>query len=312
MTRTEDWSGLESAPRWIVTFTGAYLFLGLLALYVWCVAAPTLSMQMPASGAEALSVTGMAAAQAWLCLLALRCFQPGAPLRRAWLLITLSAASSAIGGLAAQVLGTAWLLNPLGRTDSAPIQRIHGIAVILSGPVQMALLAAGLLAALRVLRRFGFWVRPKPTGWAVAGILILFGLYRFGETATALAGKHFTAAGAISLSRNLLLCALSLEALFLWLSAARMGRGLIAKCWRAFAMGIFVIGFGEAALWAIGRYFPGWLVASLEWYVWFPAAAAFALAPAHCVAAVRRATGRATQSSSDLPVSVFPPAVPAN
>jgi membrane protein implicated in regulation of membrane protease activity len=91
-----------------------------------------------------------------------------------------------------------------------------------------------------------------------------------------------------------------------------MGRGLIAKCWRAFAIGIFVIGFGEAALWALGRYFPGWLVATLDWYVWFPAAAVFALAPAHCVAAVRRATGRVTRPSSDLPVRAFPRTVPAN
>jgi membrane protein implicated in regulation of membrane protease activity len=91
-----------------------------------------------------------------------------------------------------------------------------------------------------------------------------------------------------------------------------MGRGLIAKCWRALAIGIFVIGFGEAALWAIGRYFPGWLVATLEWYVWFPAAAAFAMAPAYCVAAVRRATGRATRSSSDLPVRAFPRTASAN
>ena len=151
-------------------------------------------------------------------------------------------------------------------------------------------------------------MRPKATGWAVAGILVLFTLTRFGETAS----KQVTAGNAISLARNLLLCVLSIEALFLWLSAGRMGRGLIAKCWRAFAIGIFVIGFGEAALWAIGSYFPAWLVAALEWYVWFPAAAVFALAPAHAVAAVRRATGRSTRSSSDLRVPVFPRTAAAN
>ncbi|HEY1203500.1 MAG: hypothetical protein ABSH46_03130 [Bryobacteraceae bacterium] len=306
MTRTEDWGGLESAPRWIIMVTGAYLVLGLFALYVWYSAAQRLSMQTPSAGAEGLSVTGMAAAQAWLCLLVFRSFQRGAPLRRVWLLIMLSAIAHVAGGLIAQASETAWLLNPLVPLGST--EQLHRTGLILSGPVQMALLAAGLLAALRVLRRFGFGVRPKAIGWAVAGILILFALTRFGETA----GKQFTADSAISLIRTLLLCVLSVEALFLWLSAVRMGRGLIAKCWRAFAIGIFVIGFGEAALWALGRYFPGWLVATLDWYVWFPAAAVFALAPAHCVAAVRRATGRVTRPSSDLPVRAFPRTVPAN
>jgi hypothetical protein len=285
MTRTEAWSGLESAPRWILMFTGAYLCLGLFTFYVWTHAAPTLSMQPSPGDTEALSITGMAAAQAWLCLLALRSFQPGAPLRRAWFLIMLSAATHVVGGLFGQVPGTA--------------SQIHRIAPLLSGPVQMGLLAAGLLVALRTLWKFGFWARPKATGWAVAGILILFTLSR-------------PAGDSISLARNLLVCVLSVEALFLWLSAARMGRGLIAKCWRAFAIGIFAIGFGEAALWVIGSYFPAWLVAALEWYVWFPAAAAFALAPARSVAAVRRATGRVTQPASDRPVAAFPRTVPAN
>ena len=300
MTRTEDWSGLESAPRWIIMATGTYLLLGLFALYVWSTAEPALSIQAPSGGAEGLSVVGMAVAQAWLCLLAFRCFEPGAPLRRAWFLMMLSAAAHVAGGLLGQASETAWLLNPL--LASARIGQLHRAALILAGPVQMALLAAGLLAALRVLGKFGFRARPKAIGWAAAGIVILFALYRCGEAA---------AGSGIFLVRDAILCVLVLEALLLWQSAACMGRGPVAKCWRAFALGIFLTGFGEAALWAIARYFPGWPVAALEWYVWFPAAAFFALAPAHLVAAVRRATGRVTSPSDELPVRVFTPALPA-
>ena len=306
MTRTEGWNPFESVPRWIIAVTGTYLCLGAFALYVWCHATPAFSVQATPGDAEALSVIGMAAAQAWLCVLALRAFEPGAPLRRAWFLIMLYAAIHVAGGLFSQVPAAASLLNPLappGRTE-----QIHRNALLLSGPVQMALLAAGLLVALRVLWRLGFWARPKATGWAVAGILVLFTLTRFAE----MAAGQFTADNAISLVRSLLLCVLSVEALFLWLSAKRMGRGPIAKCWRAFAVGIFMIGFGEAALWAIGSYFPGWLVAALEWYVWFPAVAVLALAPAHTVAAVRRATGRVARSSSGLPVAGFPRTASAN
>jgi hypothetical protein len=296
MTRTEDWNALKSAPRWIIAVTGTYLCLGAFALYVWCHASPAFSVQAAPGGAEALSVIGMAAVQAWFCVLALRAFEAGAPLRRAWLLIMLSAATHVAGGLFSQA---ASLPNSLALGSADQIRRL---ALLLSGPVQMALLAAGLLVALRVLWRLRIWVRPKATGWAVAGILVMFTLTRFAATA---AGQ-LTADTVISLARSLLLCVLSVEALFLWLSAARMGRGPIAKCWRAFAIGIFVIGLGEAAMWAVGGYFPDWLMAALEWYVWFPAVAIFALAPAHTVAAVRRATGRAASSSSALPVSAFP------
>ncbi len=296
MTRTEDWNPPTSAPRWIITVTGTYLCLGAFALYVWCHASPAMSVEATPGGGEALSVIGMAAAQAWFCVLALRAFEAGASLRRAWLLILLSAATHVAGGLFSQAAS-------LGGAE-----QIHRAALLLSGPVQMALLAAGLLVALRMLWRLGLGVRPKATGWAVAGILVMFTLTRFAATA---AGQ-LPADVAISMLRSLLLSVLSVEALFLWLSAARMGKGPIAKCWRAFAIGIFVIGFGEAAVWAIGGYVPGWLAAALEWYVWFPAVAVFALAPAHTVAAVRRATGRAARSSTALPVSAFQRTASAN
>ena len=306
MTRTDYWNPLEAAPRWIIAVTGTYLCLGALALYLWSHATPAFSMQATQGDGEALSVIGMAAAQAWLCMLALRAFEAGAPLRRAWVLIMLSAATHLAGGLLSQVPAAASLLNPLAPLARA--EQIHRTALLLSGPVQMALLAAGLLLALRVLSRLGFRVRPKATGWAVAGILVMFTLTRFAETA---AGQ-FTTGTAISLLRSLLLSVLSVEAVFLWLSAARMGSGPIAKCWRAFAIGIFVIGLGEAALWTIGSYVPGWLVAALEWYVSFPAVAILALAPAHTVAAIRRATGRVATSPSALPVAGFPRTAPAN
>ncbi len=293
MMRTEGWNGLESAPRWIISVTGAYMLLGLLTLYVWCAAAPAIAPQTGPDGAEALSVTAMAAVQAWLCLLALRCFEPRAPMRRVWLLLMLSAASRVVGGLLAQVLGTPGPLNPLA-TGSSRIEQMHRAALILDGPVQMALLAVALLLALFVLRRQGFGVRPHAAGWAVAGLVVLFTACRFSTK------------DLISLSQDAILCVLAVEGMLLWRSAVSMGRGLVARCWRALAVGVFIIGFGEAALWAAGHYAPAWLIAPLGWYVWFPTAAVLALAPARCVAAVRRATGRAARPVEHLRVVGFP------
>jgi hypothetical protein len=254
--------------------------------------------------------------QVWLCLLVLRSFRPSDPLRPAWLLIALSAASRVACGLLVQVLGTAWLLNPLvwfGRADSALLDRIRWSALVLGGPLQMALLAAGLLAALRVLGRFGFCARPRIAGWALAAGVLLITLGRFGETAAALlAGRQPDPQEVVALAGCPVLCVLLLEALLLWRSSARMGHGLIAKCWGAFAIGIFLSGFGEVAFWALSRWNPAWPVAAFGWYVWFPAAAAFALAPAYHVAAVRRAAGRTAQLSNSLTPRAFPRAAAAH
>jgi hypothetical protein len=283
--------------------TGAYLLLGLFSLFAWRAVGVVVTIPAPASGAEGLSVAAMAAVQAWLCLLAWRSLERGAPLRRAWLLILLSALAHAAGGVLAEVAGAAWFF------DAARIGQIRNVALLLGGPVRMALLAAGLLVALRVLAKFDFTVRPGAAGWAAMAVLMLFTLTRAFETGVAL-GRQFTASGTFLLARDLILCLLSVEAVRLWLAAARMGGGPIARCWRAFAVGIFVLGVGEAALWAVGRAAPGWL-AVLGWYVWFPATAAFALAPAHIVAASRRAIGGAS-SPAEAPAGAFPRALPAN
>jgi hypothetical protein len=44
-----------------------------------------------------------------------------------------------------------------------------------------------------------------------------------------------------------------------------------------------------------------WPTAAFEWYLWFPAAAALALAPAYQIAAVRSATDRGTPAEEGLP-----------
>jgi hypothetical protein len=317
MTRTEKWSGVEAAPRWIVIITGTYLVLGLLVLYLWRFAAPTMTVQASSGGTESLSVTGMAVAQVWLCLLALRSFRPGQPLRLAWLLIALSAAFRVASGLLVEVLGEAWLLNPLtwfGATDPARLERIRRVALALGGPLQMALLAAGLLVALRVLGQFGLRPRLKTTGWTVAAVAVVAVLARFGDAAAALlAGRQTGLHDLIGVAGAPVLCLLLFEALLLWRSAIRLGSGLIPKCWGAFAVGIFLTVFAEVALWALRWCFPAWPVASFEWYICFPAAAAFALAPAYQVAAVRHAASRAVRSSGRVTARrAFPRALPAS
>ena len=95
MTRETSLDGFESAPRWIVMFLGAYVTVNLFVLYVWNAAGQVFSVQGTSDSTSALSVTAMAAVELWLCLVVLRSFPPGAPLRSTWMLLTLAAAARA-------------------------------------------------------------------------------------------------------------------------------------------------------------------------------------------------------------------------
>ena len=157
----------------------------------------------------------MALVELWLYLVVLRGFPAGAPLRFAWLLLALSAASRAASGIGAQVLGTSWPL-------------------VAAGPFQMALLALGAMVALGILRKFGFWVRPAATDWALAGIVGLFTLCRAGEAiSNLLAGTQIGVEDTISLAGRLVLFVLCLEAMLLRQSVARMGGEDVRRLRRA-------------------------------------------------------------------------------
>ena len=89
MMRKTSLDGLDAAPRWIVMFLGAYLIVDLFALYIWNASGQVFPLQGISGSAYALSVTGMAGVDLWLCLVVLRSFPAGAPLRSSWMLITL-------------------------------------------------------------------------------------------------------------------------------------------------------------------------------------------------------------------------------
>ncbi|MFY9727356.1 MAG: hypothetical protein WB579_04470 [Bryobacteraceae bacterium] len=293
MTRKISFDEVESAPRWILLLLGAYLLLHLFALYLWNATGQAFSVQGTAYGTAALSVTAMAAVDLWLCLLVLRGIPAGAPLRSAWMLIALAAAAQAASGLLAQFLGANWLLNPLawaGQARSGLIDPFRRAALVGGGPVRLALLAAAMLAALRVLRKFGFWVRPSAADWAVSGIVCLFTLCRFGEAgAASFTGRQLAFEDWMSLAGLPILCVLFLEAMLLRQSVLHMGSGLVSRCWAALMCGVFLTGAGELALWVVPHYSHGWPLQLVNSLTGFPTAAVFALAPACLVAAQRRA-----------------------
>jgi hypothetical protein len=296
--------GLGAAPRWIVASLGAYLLADLLALYLWSAAGQAFSIQTTSDSTSALSVTAMAGVGLWLCLVVVRSFPAGAPLRPVWMLITLAAATQAVSGVLAEFLGSDWGLNPLLRAGHAHpglTGHIRLAALIGGGPIRLALLAAAMLVVLRILRKSGFGGQPSATDWAVCGIVCVFTLCRFAEAA--LTPRQIGIEDWSKLAGLPLLCVLVLQAMLLRQSVIRMGRGPIARCWAAFVGGIFLTGLAELAIWLVPHYTRAPL-AIVESLARFLTAAVFALAPAYQLAAQRRATKPAGSLPEERPMAV--------
>jgi hypothetical protein len=308
MTRKTSFDGLESAPQWILTFLGAYVTVCLLVLYLWNAAGQAFSMQGTSDSTSALSVTAMAAVNLWLCLVVLRSFPAGSPLRSTWMLLTLAAAARAASGVVTEFLGTFWLLNPLWGGEQARsglILQIRQAALIAGGPIRLALLAAAMLAVLRVVRKYGFPVRPTFGDWAVSGIVCMFTLSRLGEScAASLAGRPISQADWISLAGLPILCVLSMEAMLLRRAVARMGKGLVSRGWVALGYGILLTVTGEVVLWVLPHFSQTLPLAVVCALVPLTIGSAFALVPAYQLVAQRRALKPAGGQTEDLSAGV--------
>jgi hypothetical protein len=102
-------------------------------------------------------------------------------------------------------------------------------------------------------------------------------------------GKAFSAAEILNFPADPLLWVLLAQALRLFRSVERMGAGWISRCYGAFSVGIFLILVGDVMIWAtVWGYLP-WPWSALGWFVWIPAAVAFALAPLYQWEAMRNA-----------------------
>jgi hypothetical protein len=289
-------------------FLGAYATVSLLALYLWNAAGQLFSIQGTSDSTSTLPVTGMALAALWLCLVVLRSFPAGSPLRSTWMLLTLAAAAQTASGVVTEFLGTIRLLNPAWwseQSKSGLIEQLRQAALLAGGPFRLALLSVALLAVLRVLRKHGFPVLPTFGDWAVSGIVCMFTLARFGEAcAASLAGRQIGQADWISLAGLPILCVLSLEALLLRRAVARMGHGLIARGWVALGYGILLTVAGEVVLWVLPHFSQTLPLAMACALMPLTIGSAFALVPAYQLVAQRRAMRPAGSQPEDLSAGI--------
>ncbi|HYK89449.1 MAG TPA: hypothetical protein VE398_11810 [Acidobacteriota bacterium] len=247
-----------------------------------------------------------ATAELGLAWYAFRQFSQGEPLRAAWLLITIASFYRLTGLAFSHVLGIDSKLNPLylafGTLDASLAAACRSFGLMVCGPMNMAVLAAGLFLILRTLRRLGLVARLRPIDLLLVTIVAGFTIRQLYEIIEWLrntsAPPHIDKV--LGWAADPLLSALLFEAILIRRSALETGWGLLSKSWGAFAAGIFLTSLVDMGLWATAQNYLPWPYSSLTWYVWFLASAAFALGPAYQVEACRRAVREARAIGSGL------------
>jgi hypothetical protein len=271
-----------------------YLAVGLGAFALWQITGNLAWIVQFFRVPSAILLVWLAAIQFWLSVRVCGEFSAGEPMLLAWELIAASAAFDLAGALGVQVLGAETALNPLVYLPGwSPAIRssVYDASHILQGSCRFILLAAGLYFVLRVYRESGFLGRLRARDWA---LIAAFAAYVVREASDLIAvlhqGRRAPWAMILQWPVDPVLCLLLAEGLLLHRSVQRMGSGLIGRCWRTYSAGIVLVLVGDVFTWATSYGYLPWPWNSLGWYVWIPAAASFALAPAYQMEAIRWAS----------------------
>jgi len=173
---------------------------------------------------------------------------------------------------------------PLGKSEV-----MRSLGLVVSGPVAMALLAAGLARVIALQRRLDILYRLSSLDKAAIVLLWLFAVAESVEICLLLLIDHVrpSVAQAILWLSDPLLAVLLVEAVSLRRSVLNMGQGLVARCWGVMALGVTCTSAGDVVLSADWHGYIPRLLKPIGWFVWFFAATAYASAPCYQIEAAR-------------------------
>jgi hypothetical protein len=285
-----------SLPHFVLLATSIFLVVGLGALMAWLVTGRAECVRAFLQGPGAIYLVFLAALEFSLARMVVRQFSEGEPLRLAWFLIMLSGGCHMVSVVCAQVLNENSPLNPLTRGVSSSFgldpSAVYRFGLIVGGPLQMLLLAAGLGCMLRLCRRSGIVARFRRSDWALMSIAGLAAYFEISDLLTAPgAGRNLTAYDLLMVAKGPLAILLLIEANLVKSYMGTLVGGMIAKCWSAFAAAIFLTCLGSLGSWLnMDGYLPPEL-ASVSSYLWFLSATAYTLGPAWQIEAIQSACG---------------------
>jgi len=220
-------------------------------------------------------------------------FEPGDSMHQAWAYYGFSCACELFSVVLSEVLTSPGWLNPLrGTPFGSPefADALRDTGSVLGGLCRYALLACALAYGLKAYRQTGMLARLRRTDHLLLAGVGVYLIVKLFETITTVRDiRPPSLIDALGWPVDPLLWFLLVEALILWRSARAMRGGWIANCWISLTAGVMLAAVGDILL-LLGRlgYLP-WPYSGLEWYVWLPGSASFALAPAYQLKAVAQA-----------------------
>ncbi len=296
--------GLASIPltNWLLGMVTVHLAVGIFTHTIWLATGDPAVLRYYFDYQGALILVTFGALEVWLTISAFRQFSAHQPLRSAWLFIMLAAACHFTGAIMKHLLSADSAMNPLHYLgpvwDQQTAKSLAKWGTVIGGPAQMALLVCGLFLALRAYRQFGMLAKLKPMDMALIGaamayaFAVVWGIVNGVRDGT----SAVTFSAVLTWPNDCLLSLLLLEAIFLRRSAVEMGWGYVAKVWGAFAAAIFLTSLCSFVNWLTAYGFFTWQQTAFTWYLWYPASAAFALAPAYQWEALRTAQARLAET----------------
>jgi hypothetical protein len=236
--------------------------------------------------------------------LAWKQFSPGQLLRRAWLLIMISAVCHVVGMSISHLLCMDSYINPLyvfkdSWYNSASVVLLP-VGTFIGGPLHMFALAGGLFLALRLCQQFGIHGKLKGLDWVVLGIVVAYTM-RVAYVLVRLRIKSpqpLHLGEAVTWLNDPLLCVLLFLAFFLRRRVVQMGPSYVAECWGAYVVAILGTSMASMATWAADFGFLPYPERAVLWYIWPVIYAAYALGPIYQVEASRVARARLKSFSS--------------
>lgn len=213
-------------------------------------------------------------------------------LHKAWFLIMSAAGCRVIGLAIAHVGASNSELSPfhgrLFQASGISATAVRDAGIVFSSPLAFALLAVGLWYVLQAYDSIGWSASLDWTDYIILSIMMAQCVNHF----TLIYVNVTTAPETIDLFRVLNWTS---EPLLLWLmllacrlrrSAGRMGGGWVARCWQSYSLAVLLTCLGDVGIWAVAYDHVKWPLSFLTYFIWIPAAAAFALAPAFQFAAI--------------------------
>jgi uncharacterized membrane protein len=236
-----------------------------------------------------------AAIESRFCLEALAEFGPGDPMRLVWALLTLSGLLRLISMVLVHVVAKDTYLNPwfvLSRSwDSGAAAAVERFGFAVNAPVGFAFLGMALVLVLRLYRRMKLMVRLRWSDFALLALIAAFLVrqaYEFVYYLSRAETPPRLERYATWLTDPMLAAVLAL-AVAIRRASQSLGRGMIERCWTCYVAGVVLTSVANIGAWAAINVHIPWPYSAVTWYLWFPPAAAFALAPVCQAAAVRQA-----------------------